>query len=355
MLKVSRNLNFSSPFEITQNFEYNVEAFITNSKDFSFYVGEGPLYWYRIDWYPSICTINTCEDFTPIISYIEVPNCPYEIIEDCLILPPDCPCDPICHPKDCIRRDVEIWHMLATGVTHLCERINQECCNRKPPGFMRRVRQYTRPALCCDVPYPASDAIDTYVDVDFLNCECGNLVDPCIARFVYPCHINRCGIHGPVFVGDDPIPANTIKLTEDILGYPVKPIAEVIPVPKIEILPTKPAIPEIIHCSYDIVKPDIVDLYHNKEHKAWQGVKSYKDWKFIFEWIPSLDGYKLKIFVDHEGLKSKAILMIRDNYKKEVNLNFTNQFKSSNKLLQSRIVHDDINIFNKELKVNLKW
>ena len=55
-----------------------------------------------------------------------------------------------------------------------------------------------RPALCCDVAL-ATDIVDEYVDVDFIyNCECGNLVHPCLAKITYDCAAQDCGINGPV-------------------------------------------------------------------------------------------------------------------------------------------------------------
>lgn len=386
---------FSTPIDESFNFQFNIEAFVTKSCKFPYYVGEGPLYWYRIDWYDSSCPPSVCEDISPTISYIPLnPNCPYEIVEHCIIFPPTCPCDP-CQPDECVQQNLEVWHMLATSVTHLCERINQECCHRKPPGYMRRVQQYGRPALCCDVE-AHGEGSDNYSDVDFILCECGNLVDPCIKEIIYPCHINRCGIHGPAFTGPDPDPISVspMNFTNDLLGHKPMVITEQLDMfQAIELEPPmtkEPAhrfgstVPDIIHCYHNLSECNLfkdflkrtkttfndIDLYYNNEYKSWQGTKSFKEWKFIFEWKPnqheeSGSAYNLNIFVENKNLKSKLFLTVKltsflnDKNVFEIGLNFnTKTGKLSKSILQSKILHDDIGIFKNswgdELKVNMR-
>jgi hypothetical protein len=385
----------AGPFSVSRDFQYNVEAFVTNIQNFTFYVGEGPLYWYRIDWYPSICSNQTPASFTPTISYIEV-NCPYEIIDNCIVLPPDCPCTPPCSPGSCFNQDIEVWHMMATSVNHLCERINQECCHRKPRGFMRRVRQYLRPALCCDVPYPTPDTIDHYVDVNFILCDCGNLVDPCIQRFVYPQDINRCGIHGPVYVGPDPIPASNITLSDDIFAMPISRLANEVDTTAVEAKPIAPkgiinkfgpSIPEILYCTHSLdslsmfkdflkrnnYKLDINFIY-NSDYKSWFANKYLKsggeEWRFTLEWSPLQEtGFKFNLFVDkkiNKSLKSKLFLNIKiDNFvnvKNQFDLDFKFNTKTSiltsgkHSVLQSKVLLDDIGIFKDgfDLAIRLK-
>ena len=382
---------FTVPFEETRRFNWNVENLIHKTMSFTYYVGEGPLYWYRIDWYPSICPPNPCIEMGPTIQHIN-PNCPYEIIEECIILPPCNGCTLSCIPGSCISQTVEVWHMLATSVIHLCERINQECCYRKPPGYMRRVRQYMRPALCCDVA--KIGAIDEYVDVDFLKCECGNLIDPCVAVIIYPCHVNRCGIHGPVFSGG-PVPSmSVIKMAPDLLGHmpmaiaqevSALPVAVQIVSPK-EIQPINrivskygSSVPELIHCNHNLsevnlfkeflklnkLKFDTLDLFHNKGTNSWHGSKVFKEWKVAIEWALSQDSernYKLNISFDKNKIKSKISLFIKnekfinDRGKFDIQCNFnasSGVLYSKNAVLQSKLIKDDIGLF-KNLKNDLQ-
>lgn len=378
-------------FEETRRFKWNVENFIHKAMSFTYYVGEGPLYWYRIDWYPSVCPPNPCIEMGPTISYI-APNCPYEIIENCIILPPSCTaCSVSCIPGTCISQTVEVWHMLATSVIHLCERINQECCHRKPPGYMRRVRQYMRPALCCDVE-KRGPGQDEYVDVNFLKCECGNLVDPCIAVIIYPCHVNRCGIHGPVFDGGPVPPIDVIKMAPDVLGHiPMTIMHEVSAMPMtVQVVPPKeaqpvnrivnkfgPSIPELIHCKHNLYEIDIfkdflrmnkikfdnLDLFYNKDYNSWQGLKNFKDWKVNLEWAPENAGYKLNITIDRltgKVAKTKMSLAVKTNVFTndkgifEVLFDYdTRTGTSRNTLLQSKIIKDGIRLFKSEWKGNL--
>jgi hypothetical protein len=380
----------NQPFEETRRFKWNVENFIHKKMEFSYYVGEGPLYWYRIDWYPSPCPPNPCIEIGPTIEYI-APNCPYEIIENCLILPP-CPCDISCVPGTCISQTVEVWHMLATSVIHLCERINQECCHRKPPGYMRRVRQYMRPALCCDVE-KRGPGTDEYVDVNFLKCECGNLVDPCIAVIVYPCHVNRCGIHGPAFAGGPVPPISVIKMAPDILGHAPMAIMQdevsAVPMP-VQMVPPKeaqpvnrvvnkfgPSIPELIHCKHNLyeidifkdflrmnkIKFDSMDLFYNKNYNSWQGSNTFKDWKASIEWTPSENsGYKLNIMLDKKSAKTKLSLFVKtDGFINDKNIfdvmcdydTKTGTLSSRKSILQSKVIKDDIGLFKSGWKSKL--
>ena len=369
-------------FEETRRFKWNVENVVSKKVKFSYYVGEGPLYWYRIDWYDSHCPPNPCVEIAPTISYI-APNCPYEIIENCIILPPICPCTPPCTPGECISVTHEVWHMLATSVIHLCERINQECCHRKPPGYMRRVRQYMRPALCCDVE-KRGPGTDEYVDVDFLKCECGNLVDPCIAVIIYPCHVNRCGIHGPAFSGGHVPPISVIKMAPDLLGHIPKAIMQeevsAMPTP-VQMVPPKEAapvnrivnkfgasIPEKISVRHNLgdldlfrdflklnkLKFDNLELFYNKEYNYWHGAKVFKDWKVNMDWTPSENaGYKLNISVDKKATRSKLSLLVKtdvftnDKGLFEIACNYdskTGTLSSKKSVLQSKVIKDDIGI-----------
>jgi len=387
MLKVQAPvLAMSMPIVETRSFSWNIENVLSRSMSFQYHVGEGPLYWFRVDWYTgSPCPPNPCVSSTPMISYI-APNCPYEIIDNCLILPPPSCCNiPSCTPGSCTTIKHEVWHMLATSVTHLCERINQECCNRVPKGFIRRVQQYMRPALCCDVK--KLGAKDEYQDVNFINCECGNLVDPCIAMVVYPCYVNRCGINGPAFTGGDLPPISTIKFAPDLLDFsPIAFSSEVSAMPMaIEAIPpsketepvTKifnrfgPAIPELLHCKHNLTETNVlgeylksneIDLFHDRD--VWRGSKIIKDWKIAVEWRPSEEGYKFNLSVDRtlkgKTLRTKAAFAVKDqisldhkgNYVLNCSINISTGTLIKG-LLQSKLINDDIGLFKKGNKLNL--
>jgi len=375
-----------TPFSESRDFIWNVETLVSKTMRFTYYVGEGPLYWFRIEWAamdPS-CIVYPCQEIAPTISYI-APNCPYEIIENCIIMGPTCGCEISCTPGTCNKTTTEIWHMLATSVTHLCERINQECCNTKPTsGRMKSVKQYMRPALCCDV----GGGGDKYVDVNFLKCECGNLVHPCVGTIIYPCHVNRCGIFGPAYSGGPVPPINEIKLAPDILGHmPMSIMTQIVSTkPEMQLVPPKEiqprvvnkygtSIPELIHCNHNLsnvlsdffkshkIKFDNMDLFYNKESNSWYGSRSFKEWKFSIEWIPqnSTKNYKLNISIDKGGKKSKLSLTVKNdaffnkgNFEIICNYNYSNG-NLDKSVLQSKLIKDDLGLFkNNSLKITLK-
>jgi hypothetical protein len=388
----------TNPFTETRSFKWNVSGYVRDNNGFpptlscSYYVGEGPLYWFRIEWHFRSCPPNPCKETTPMISYI-MPNCPYEIIENCIVMQPSvCPKDPCCCAPCC--QKVEIWHMLATSVTHLCERINQECCNPKPSPsyFITRVQQYSRPALCCDVQ--ALGASDGYTDVDFIKCECGNLIDPCKAVVIYPCHVNRCGINGPAF-GDGPVPPiSNIKFAPDLLDFQPLPLAmaaEVSPTKPLEFKEMSPSvvkkfgspISEMIRCEHNLgqasilrdylkrnhISFDSMNLFYNKTQNIWQGSKDFRDWWVSMEWSPlEKRGYKLNITVVQRNgstkrtkadfiVKSDNIISDRNNLDVKLDFDpFSGVVSAKNGTLQSKLIKDDIGLFNKckNLVFNLK-
>ena len=364
MLKIPKKqlALLDNPITQTASFSWNIENSVNNTMNFQYYVGEGPLYWFRIDWYNTGCPSATCISTTPIISYI-APNCPYEIVDTCLILPPNCT------PIQPTPSTHEVWHMLATSVIHLCERINQECCNRIPTGYIRRVQQYMQPALCCDV---AATAVDQYVDVDFVNCECGNLVDPSIATVVYPCYVNQCGINGPAYTGEDLPPISTIKFAPDILDFlPMALAVSTTPV-DIAVIPpvqnTKIAnrfglpIPNILHCKHNlsdfsILKSDRIhfppiDLLY--DNKLWRASQVVKNWKLLVEWQPVDSGYNLNLSIEKKSNKL-ARSRISLKVKSKVDLNNGLDILSKNSIVQSKLVNDEIGLFkNNQTKLNLK-
>ncbi len=366
---------FSGPFSETRRFKWNVEATVTTTMDFEYYIGEGPLYWFRIEWHQRNCPQQPCADMTPYISNTAV-NCPYEIIDNCIILPPECPCPP-CVPCE----KVEIWHMLATSVNHLCERINQECCNAKPQSsyYITRVQQYLKPALCCDVDRIGGS--DEYADVSFINCECGNLVDPCLAKVIYPCYVNRCGINGPAFDGGPQPPISIIKLAPDLLSHLPEAIeSEVIaPIPPLvtktaaamKINKFGPTIHESIVCQTNLgevgnfgdylkrnrLTCDALNLYYKNSLNVWHGSKTLKDWKLSVEWSPlEKRGYKLNISLDNNNKSTKFNFIVKSenlvNNKGQLDINIdyvptTDKIAVKNGTLQSKVIKDDLGLLSK--------
>jgi hypothetical protein len=235
--------------------------------------------------------------------------------------------------------------------------------------------------------------IDEYVDVDFLKCECGNLVDPCIAVIIYPCHVNRCGIHGPAFAGGPAPPISVIKLAPDLLGHTPMPIAshEVSSLPApVEIIPPKematvnrvinkfgPSIPELIHCYHNMgeldllrdylrmnkIKFDNLDLFYNRDYNSWHGSKSFKDWKVSLDWTPTENiGYRINIGIDKKNVRTRFSLLVKsdtftsDKGAFEVICNYdarTGVLNSKKAVLQSKIIKDDIGVLKGGWKGNL--
>lgn len=161
-----------STISMTRAFEFNVEEYLQCSRTFEWWVGEGPLYWYRIEWKDPICQPNECGSGST-----------------CSISPTECECTPppaSCtspNSDPCVCTQCQVWTVLATSVEHLCARLNTECCQRPPKGkVFKKIQKWDRPALCCDVQKFIMSNIpmtDQYIDVDFCECECVSWVDPC--------------------------------------------------------------------------------------------------------------------------------------------------------------------------------
>lgn len=161
-----------SSVDCLRSFEWNIQSTISIIQDFEWNSGEGPLYWWRLDFLPKLCPPTSC---TPGIS-------------DCTFTGPlD---DPCCDVSCCISRTREVMHVLATSVDHVCERLN-ESCNWKPTGYIKKIQRFNRPALCCDVDKMIADGQtieDTYTEYDFIsNCNCASWIDPCDNQVTYPC------------------------------------------------------------------------------------------------------------------------------------------------------------------------
>jgi hypothetical protein len=355
MLKITPIVKSMAPTPIQESvqFQWNVEGYASAAITFDYYIGEGPLYWFKIDWLPSVIGCppsQICVSMTPSVTYEENPNCPTEVTETCTVNPPTCGCDTPCMPGQCISITKETWHMLATSVTHLCYRINNECCGSKPNGFIKRIRQFMRPALCCDVAL-ATDIVDEYVDVDFIdNCECGNLVHPCLAQITYDCSINNCGINGPV--------ATMIQPPETMMMAAVHAVdtlaADLTIIPPKQITINKIAnrfgspVPELLHCNINNVGN--VDLYYDSQRKVWRGIKDTTS----VEWsITESSGYKFELNMEKNKRKSKVLLNVKnETFNKDLKIDFNAKSKTlkSKGLLQSVIVED----FMDDLKILIR-
>lgn len=176
------DISIMSVVSCVRMFEWNIEASLTKMQDFEWEVGDGPLFWWRIEFQKGDCPPNSCS-----------PS-----IDDCMFFGPlvaSC-CSVVCPPDGCISIDREVWTVLATSVEHLCERLSNECCNRRPQGFITSVKKYQRPALCCDVEKYSQDGtpiIDEYEDIPFASiCKCASFINPCDMRIIFPCPTSVC-------------------------------------------------------------------------------------------------------------------------------------------------------------------
>ncbi len=158
---------------ISRIFEWNVLSYTQVSKTFEWNVGDGPLFWYRIEWKDPILPPNSCISSIDVCSITPI-SC---TAPSCTLTLEPCPSG-----QECITDYTEIWHMMATSVEHLCSRLNKEICQRKPAGkVFKKVEKYDIPALCCDVDRYISAEIPmlgVWDTVNFCKCECVSYVDP---------------------------------------------------------------------------------------------------------------------------------------------------------------------------------
>lgn len=363
----------STPFTDSVQFQWNVEGYAAASMNFTYEIGEGPLYWYRVEWELSKapCPISqTCMSMTPLITYTENPNCPSEITPNCTVMPSSCSetiSNIKCNPGECIPSVIQIWHLLATSVEHLCYRINNECCQSKPKGFMTKVQKFDRPALCCDVEN-AENILDVYTDVDFINeCQCGNLVHPGLASIIYDCNINNCGINGqaPSTSGGssmmtmamipDSIPVNTLQAFQLLAPKQIelKTISNKFGKP----------IPELIYCNHnlntfnflkDVLKTSRTALIYDKSRDHWRGTENVGDWKILLEWAV---GYKFNLIIDRnckgKNFRTKLVLNVKDGGK-VIDFNAKSGILKSKGVVQSKIIEDTIGLLN-ELKIKMEY
>lgn len=312
MLSIVSN---SGPASISMSyiFAWNVEEYISVSKTFQWHVGEGPLFWYRIEWGNPInpdCLPATCT------SGISV----------CSIVPPGCDCTPppppACPPGECqVCEQCEVWYVLATSVADLCSRLNKECCNRNMyhKKIFKKIEKYDRPALCCDVAkYIENNIIieDRYFNVNYFECECISWIDPCDpkwpgggGRFITPCDSdtpkNPCS---PSTVSQFTVFGFTNPSVPTKPGFNMNDIKMMTPqvdeiITKCGILPSnlklKHNLAKANHLKQFLARNKLklqeeVDLVYSKSSNSWQNVVHLnghdEKWTIVFSWLCSDDG-----------------------------------------------------------------
>lgn len=209
-----------SNISMDRMFEWCVLSYISVSQTYEWHVGEGPLFWYRIEWKksPPACD-STLISYTDLINIAVVkgdiiPNktkvgekngqpvlfedqssCDGQVklvdVSTGLVWVEVVDCGNSGHhhcpkPKCDCHKLTEVWHMLATSVPHLCQRILQECQGWHGK-VIAKLQKFDRPALCCDVDrwteYGLMASVtDTYKNVPYkelCTCDCASFIDPC--------------------------------------------------------------------------------------------------------------------------------------------------------------------------------
>jgi len=360
------SISILSVIQCVRTFEWNVEADLTKTKDFLWCVGEGPLFWWRVELTPGICTPNVCG--ASICSFIGP-------VSEC--------CPAPCPPPDCISIDREIRHVMATSLEHLCERLNGEDCGQtKPKGFIRSVRKYLKPVLCCDGP-----GTDEFIDVDFIDCCCASLIDPCIMSIIFPCETPiplpcpgpgcAAGISAvPFAVRDDLGPYTVAGFSRskfEVLHPQTKTVWTRFGGPMPKLLKLKHNFSNV-NVLKDFLKrnnleiPDKISLAYRKNSNSWanslqlDGKK--EDWHLVFNCTPleEEDGefgwsvsFNLTRALGGRKKLSKVILSFVTNgfrdSKNQFELNFSlNTFTKAlvspaNINVYSKVIYDEIGIF----------
>ena len=360
----------------TYNFEWNIEQYLQTPKLLTWNVGEGPLWWYKIEWKIPLCPPHDC---TPSISVCEVLQpCP-----KCDEAPHIPPCPPgqcqICDgptPAACPTENCEVWHVQATSVIDLCRRLNRECCNRflyKKKVF-KKVYKYDRPALCCDVDMFIIKGIpmtDCYIEVDFCSCECVSWVDPCDCGY----YITPCQDDVPFHPCTPPSVLN--QLSTGILwamppietdpGFSMNNIA--IMQPEEDIIETKfGMVPSNLTLRHNLenasvlkeflarnkVKVGDLDLVYSKASKAWQKVVHLKGhnekWTLAFSWEQLADVWNLDININNGKLKTRIQTSyvprgVFDAANLDYNTVNNKVTLKQQAMIKKQMVHDEIGLF----------
>jgi hypothetical protein len=344
----------SEVISVTREFQWNLQGAIGVDKTFEWFVGEGPLYWYRVEFSNGFCPSNQC---VPGIS-----TCSFQGRDwDCCIIPS---CDPV---TNCVSTTLELWHVLATSVEHLCERFKEDCCNRKPGGFIRRVQKYMRPTLCCDVKKMLNEGesvSDQYEDVDFLICDCAPFIDPCDQIVAFPCSTDPCApsISTPI------ISLNKLDL---ISGYKVENFNVLKSTKKLVSTRFGASFPTVLSFEHNLHKTSVlgefleknkkkldVALTHVSSDDSWQGSVQMSSWKFLFKLV-CIDGktndwqFNMIISKDNKATRfsvfftTEPIYNMENKFKILFNYNTENNSvtSASNVTVKSKILDDGLALF----------
>jgi hypothetical protein len=356
MIPLFSTISVSEIVSITREFQWNLTGSLDATKTFEWYVGEGPLHWYRVEFTPGYCPSNQC------VSGIS--TCIFSGKDwDCCITPS---CDPV---TNCISTTLELWHVLATSVEHLCERLKEDCCNRKPGGFIRRVQKYMRPALCCDVEKSLRDGnqiTDEYMDVDFLICDCAPFIDPCDQIIAFPCSTDLCAPSVSQSVSSFAV--NKVNL---ISGYKVENFNVLKPSKKLVSTRFGASFPSILSLNHNLNKTDIlgeflekakkplnINLTHVKSDDSWQGTSQIASWKVVSK-LFCIDGktndwqFNMIISKDNKFTRlnvfftTESIYNMENKFKILFNYNTENNSVSSasNVCVKSKVLEDGLGLF----------
>ncbi len=336
-----------APVSITKTFRWNVEDDLNLEKTFSWKVGEGPLFWFRVEWKDPICPPRACE-----------PS-----ITECSVTETECDCSVTEAPSS----TKLIWHVLATSVSHLCERLNTEPCLRVPEGMVfKTVEQYGTPALCCDIAaYKTADIFmdDGFVDVDFCECECVSWVDPCDCDDIH----TPCDASTPSFsfaMMPQPMSKPGFKLENLAV---TKPITKSIEVNGIKL-------PSVIKMKHNLNRiealsklPDFITLTYNESSDAWQNTihlnRSDEKWTVYADWqrVKSVktNDWKFNLYVSRIKHNSTDNTRLRIEFAtygltegdKPFDISFTMNTKNNSVavinsvVVKSQKLYDGINLF----------
>ena len=317
----------------TKTFSWSVLQSLQSEQEFSWYVGDGPLYWYRVTW--------------------------KEPQENCG------------GPQ---ASKSEMWHVMATSTEHLCIRL-KETCGRNANKYLKKIEYYDRPVLCCDVDnYNALEIpiTDEYIDVpDFCNCDCLSLCDPC-----------DCDI----FCGSFELVDKSMKIEKNF-SFTMDLDKDLDKKPKIYksteneiITKCNCSLPAAIMLHNNIFNlnllkdfltrnkltlSDKVNLLYNKSSDSWANVihlQGHEDrWQIRSELLCD-KLWKFNMQISNKDKKSNISVSMLDNEAfRTKGLHFDYNFKNKHvdvkhpSLLQSKTVNDEIGIFeNFILKIKLE-
>lgn len=351
-------------------FAWNVEQYISVDKTFEWLVGDGPLYWYRIEWdtIRSLCSPETCIDGVGTTCSV--------VPKDCLdghgnLCPQVSPCP---SNETCVAGGREIWHVLATSVADLCQRLNTETCNPPPRGkVFSKIYRFDRPALCCDAA--KADAKGIYEEVDYCNeCACISYIDPCDPKCPGQLKGGSC----------DTDTTASLIVPQSMFGFakvdvPTKSgfsMADIkIMTPEVDSIVTKCGIlSSNLKMKHNLAETSVlkefifrnklsleeeINLVYSKANNSWQKVIHLnghnEKWTIVFSWLCFGDGWKSDINITRQIDAKKQISKVSTAFAQgrmdhfEVNFDYnTNTNKVTIKqsmMVKSNTMHDEIGLF----------